>query len=437
MIIEALLTAYNLVWFMVNGYNLYPVIKSRMAGGRTGDDGESYARYMSSTSDWPMISVLIPAYQEESVLERCVSRLYGSNYPNDRLDLIILTEKDDPGTAAIARKCERTYGARHLIARDTGEPRGKPRALKQGFRIVRGEIVGVIDAEDIIDPELFRHVAYEIREKGRDVIQGKLDMSNDEDGWKNAQFRAEYGFWYNHYLPHLARSRLPIPLGGTTNFFRREVLEAVDDWDAYNLTEDFELGLRLYNLSPEGRPEESRYSVGVFDCVTREESPLTWNAWIRQRTRWQRGKIQTLKKLIGNPRGGMGRKAKSLMACMSPHFSLVSITGIVAFCIAALYGVALPLPLAILSYFNLATIPYYCVRQGAGYLKATEGEQIGYRRTKALILAVSLPVYWAFQWAADLRAIKQEYVDRRIFWEKTGHSGRNLLYTLLFRLVRG
>lgn len=435
MIVEALLSAYNVVWAIVNGYNLYPVFRSGLGRRKKDDGGEGFERFARKTAVWPEITVLVPAYREEGVLERCIARLHGSNYPRDRLDIIILTEQNDPGTSAIARMCVKRFGARHLEIRETVEPKGKPRALKQGLRLARGGIVGVIDAEDLIDPELFRHVAYEIMDRGRDVIQGRLDMSNDHDGWKNAQFRAEYGFWYNHYLPHLADSRLPIPLGGTTNFFRKDVLEAIDDWDAYNLTEDFELGLRLYNLPPPAR--RKAYSVGVFDCVTREESPLTWGGWLKQRTRWQRGKIQTLRKVMRHPGGGAGKRATSLMACMSPHVSLVNITGIAIFIAAGLYGISLPLPAALLSYFNLATIPYYCIRQGFGYLKATEGEDIGYRRTKALIVAATLPVYWAFQWAADLRAIKQEYIDRRIFWEKTEHSGRNLLHTLLFRLVRG
>jgi len=424
MLLKGLLVAYNLVWFLVNGYNIYPLIKSTLSKDRKDNDEEEYEKYIQKMAELPKLSVLVPAYHEENVLERCINRLRNSNYPKDNLDLIILTEMDDKETSAIAQKCVKKYHAKHVYIKETGEPKGKPRALKQGLKHADGEIVGVIDAEDIIDPDLFRHVAFEIKEKGNDAIQGKLDMTNDDDGWKNMQFRAEYGYWYNHYLPCLAKSKLPIPLGGTTNFFKKKVLEEIDDWDAYNLTEDFELGLRLYNLTPKEETHLKEYSVAVFNSVTREESPLTWQGWIKQRTRWQRGKIQTLKKVMKNPNRGVGKTTNSLMACILPHIAVINITGIIVCLIAALSQATLPLPFAVLSYINITTIPYYCIRQGVGYLKATNNEEIKYRKTKAVIVAVTLPVYWGFQWAADLRALKQEYFDKRIFWEKTEHVGR-------------
>ncbi len=85
--------------------------------------------------------------------------------------------------------------------------------------------------------------------------------------------------------PGLARLGLPIALGGTSNHFRVETLRRLNGWDAWNVTEDIDLGIRLARFG---------YRVGMLASSTQEEAPHTLGAWLRQRRRWQKGWMITL-----------------------------------------------------------------------------------------------------------------------------------------------
>jgi cellulose synthase/poly-beta-1,6-N-acetylglucosamine synthase-like glycosyltransferase len=366
----------------------------------------------------PTISILLPAYRETETLKECVKSLFEVDYPKEKLDVIVITENDDRETNKVVEELKKDYKLTHLIVEETAQPKGKPRALNQGLKYAKGEIIGVIDAEDIISKDLLRKAAYSIKVEGFDAIQAILDMANDYDGWKNLQFRGEYGYWFRIYLPALAMIGFPVPLGGTSNFIKKDVIEKLGGWDPYNLTEDFDLGLRLYNedkrvgtisaLTRRRGIFEERYNVKIIDSVTKEESPITFYSWLRQRTRWQRGKIQTLKKYLKNPPRGLAKKLHTFMACFSPHLGPINLTGIALSLYALATNIELPFPIRELTYINLAAISGYMYMQARGYLEATKDEYKKYRKTKALIVALTLPAYWLMQWIADLRAIKQE-----------------------------
>jgi cellulose synthase/poly-beta-1,6-N-acetylglucosamine synthase-like glycosyltransferase len=148
-------------------------------------------------------------------------------------------------------------------------------------------------------------------------------------------------------------------------------------------------------------------------------------SWIRQRTRWQEGKIQTLKKYIKNPPKGIKKKFHTFMACFSPHLGPINLSGIALSIYTFINNIPLPTPIRELTYINLAAIGGYMYMQAKGYLDATKNENVKNRKIKALICAITLPAYWFMQWIADLRAIKREYIGKKIFWEKTKHEGRH------------
>jgi cellulose synthase/poly-beta-1,6-N-acetylglucosamine synthase-like glycosyltransferase len=189
-ILFAILLAYTLGWAAVNIYNLYPLLNyyTRRKETEAGDDYRLPAKL-------PKISILLPAYHEELVLMHSIENIFKSDYPPERLDVIILTEEDDSETIRIAKDLAKKYGARHVQVEATDEPKGKPRALNFGLKHITGDIVGVIDAEDIIDPKLFKKVTA-LLNSGYDAVQGVLDMVNDRDGFTNMHLRAEYRYWY-------------------------------------------------------------------------------------------------------------------------------------------------------------------------------------------------------------------------------------------------
>ena len=431
-VLLSILSAYTAIWAAINVYNVYPLIAYNL----NRRFGRRYAKYRLPDK-LPTISILVPAYHEGNVLEHSVKSIFKADYPADLIDVIILTESDDHTTTKIAKQLVKDCGTRHVHIEETEEPRGKPRALNVGLRHVRGEIVGVVDAEDIIARRLFKEVVAMIY-SGFDAVQGVLDMTNDRDGFKNMHLRAEYRYWYKTYIPALVYSNFPVPLGGTTNFFKRSILHELNGWDPYNLTEDFDLGIRLYNEHKKigavydmlkGRESRSlfhnKYELGLMKSVTKEESPITWIGWLKQRTRWQRGKIQTLRKVMKKPPERSEQKAHSIAMSLVPHLGLINITGI-AFSVYVLFSrIVLPAWIYYIFYFNLAMILFYSVMQGKSYFDVVHKNR-KHKLRNAVFIGLTTPAYWFLQWIADLRAIKQEYVDRRIFWEKTEHVGVNM-----------
>ncbi len=433
MLLFAILVAYTVIWLSTNLYNLYPLLNYHLKRKKFAVAGSTH----NLPSRLPKISVLLPAYHEESVLPYSIKRIFESDYPSRLLEVIVLTEKDDLGTITVVNNLIKKYGIKHLRIKEEGLPRGKPRALNFGLKYITGSIVGVIDAEDIIDKKLFKKVVA-LMNSGYDAVQGVLDMVNDRDGFTNMHMRAEYRYWYHVYMPALTYSNFPVPLGGTTNFFQKNILKELKGWDPFNVTEDFDLGIRLYNEHKKvgiafdmlgKRASDSlfhnKYDFSMMNSVTLEESPTTFMGWLRQRTRWQRGKIQTLKKIINDPPDSFLNKIHSVMMSLVPHMGLINLTGIILSVLAFFIKTPLPPWIYYLFGFNIIMFVFYCAMQGYGYLTSVNRNR-RYRILKALFVGFTTPIYWAMQWGADIRAIKHEYLGAKVFWEKTAHSGAHI-----------
>ncbi|EQD64948.1 glycosyl transferase, group 2 family protein [mine drainage metagenome] len=242
--IDGVVAAYNTVWAGINAYNFSALLR-RERPSET--DPENLNLIRRDASALPKISILLPAYHEANVLRKSVGALYNSDYPREKFEILLLLEHDDPNTINTAAQLSMEYSNVRTILVSSKHYKNKPNALNHGLFLSTGNIIGVIDAEDIVEKELLLKVAYNIDQRKYDIVQGVLDMTNDSDGWKNLMQRAEYAYWFKYTLPGLEASGLPVPLGGTTNFFRRNILESLNGWNPNNLTEDFELGIRLYN----------------------------------------------------------------------------------------------------------------------------------------------------------------------------------------------
>jgi cellulose synthase/poly-beta-1,6-N-acetylglucosamine synthase-like glycosyltransferase len=167
-----------------------------------------------------------------------------------------------------------------------GHPQTKPRALNYTLRFARGEIVGVWDAEDAPAPDQLRRVAASFAAAPPDLacLQGRLDYYNAERNWLARCFAIEYATWFRLVLPGLVRLSLVPPLGGTTLFFRRAAIEALEGWDAHNVTEDADLGIRLARRG---------LRTEMLDSTTGEEAAADVRTWVRQRSRWTKGYVLT------------------------------------------------------------------------------------------------------------------------------------------------
>ena len=475
--VEAIVAAYNAAWASTNAYSFSALLRR---GKPNNADTKELDAFVKENTAMPKISILLPAYHEANVLNESVNTLYNSNYPKERFEILILLERDDTNTINAAAHLSLKYPNVRPIIVSSKHYKNKPNALNHGLSLSVGEIIGVIDAEDLVEKDLLLKVAYNIGKRGYDVVQGVLDMNNDTDGWKNMMQRAEYSYWFQHLLPGMEASGMPLPLGGTTNFFKAGILNSVGGWNPKNLTEDFELGIKLYNLNlaeeskqkkmarqekennstypyinkytasfyakhasdysnriqNEARDrfnESKRKDAGkiksivlikMIQTITQEESPTSWSAWMKQRTRWQQGKIQTAKEYaINMPKTAKG-KANTTMAVITPHIAVLNITGI-AIGSYAFATSALSLPIMIFTYFNFASIFAYCIANGISYSSIVKPEEKPHRKLKAAIVAITTPAYWVVQWVADIKALKREYIDRDGTWDKTEHKGRH------------
>ncbi|WP_299364562.1 glycosyltransferase family 2 protein [uncultured Paracoccus sp.] len=233
----------------------------------------------------PLISVMVPLFEEAHIADRLVGRLSRLTYPRELSDIILVVEETDKVTRAALDGVTLPRWLRVVIVPD-GRIKTKPRALTYALSFCRGEIIGVWDAEDRPEPDQLYKVARHLHAAGPDVacVQGALDFYNPRTNWLSRCFTIEYAALFRGILPGVSRLGLIVPLGGTTQFFRREALERSGAWDAWNVTEDADLGVRLARMG---------MRVEVGDFTTHEEANCRTLPWIRQRSRWLKGYAMT------------------------------------------------------------------------------------------------------------------------------------------------
>jgi len=234
---------------------------------------------------WPVFSVLVPMYKEPETVKQMVASLEAMDYPADRKDVQILLEADDEATLAAARALTLPPGFR-VTEIPESFPRTKPKACNIGLHLAKGEYLVIYDAEDLPEKDQLKKavMAFEASPENVVCVQSRLNYYNPRQNVLTRWFTAEYSAWFDLQLPGLAALGAVIPLGGTSNHFKTRVLRELMGWDAYNVTEDCDLGVRL------GR---AGYATRMLETTTWEEACSDVRFWIKQRTRWQKGYIQT------------------------------------------------------------------------------------------------------------------------------------------------
>jgi cellulose synthase/poly-beta-1,6-N-acetylglucosamine synthase-like glycosyltransferase len=239
------------------------------------------------TSSRMSFSLLVPGRHEEAVLGSTLTRLATLEHPD--YEVLAIVGHDDPGTHAVAEEVAQRHPGRVRVIVDHSWPKSKPKALNTALPFCRGAAVGVFDAEDVVHPGLLAKVEQQFGDTGAHVVQGGVQLMNHNSSWYSLRNVLEYFFWFASRLHFHAEQRF-IPLGGNTVFVRTPLLRAVDGWDPECLAEDCELGVRLSAL---GARTVVAYEP---EFVTREETPDTLGALVKQRTRWSQGFLQVLRK---------------------------------------------------------------------------------------------------------------------------------------------
>jgi cellulose synthase/poly-beta-1,6-N-acetylglucosamine synthase-like glycosyltransferase len=371
-------------------------------------------------ADLPSVTVLVPLCREAAVVPDLARNLSALDYPRDRLEVLVLMEPDDAETQAAARR-HLSAAPFRTVAVPGGAPRTKPRACNVGLALARGELVVVYDGEDRPEPDQLRVAAAALAADPRlAVVQARLACDHAEGAPLVTRLWAlDYMALFGAVVPFLSRHGLPFLLGGTSNHFRRSALVAAGGWDAWNVTEDADLAVRLARRG---------WRSAAIDSTTWEEAPLTVRSWVKQRGRWLKGFAATTLVHMREPRLAarqMGPRAAAALLLQLP-LSLL--------CIAA-HPVALLLVACGLADGSLwrpsgdpAGDALLAVQAGtmcAGYLAALALHAAVLLRARrrgvgAWLLAL-LPAYWLLtSWAlavglADLAA-------RPHRWAKTAHG---------------
>ena len=233
----------------------------------------------------PKVSILIPLYREKNIAAQLVANLEKLNYPRSHLEVILVLESHDTQTRACLEAIELPKWMR-VIHAAPGTIKTKPRALNYALPFCSGEIIGVLDAEDAPEPDQLRAVVTRFSSVSAKTVclQGRLDYYNPQSNWLARCFTMEYASWFRIMLQALAQIGFAIPLGGTTLYFRRSALVELGGWDAHNVTEDADLGIRLARAG---------YRCAMLKTTTFEEANNMPLSWVQQRSRWIKGYFMT------------------------------------------------------------------------------------------------------------------------------------------------
>ena len=355
---------------------------------------------------WPHYTVLVPLFREADGIDRLLRHLDALDYPRSKLEVVLICEPHDAPTRAALRR-PLPEGFRVAVAPAQG-PQTKPKALTAILPTTRGEIVTIYDAEDAPHPQQLKAAARAFAADPRLVaLQAPLEVDNAHPAWVSRQFALEYAALFHVWLPWLCRLGLPVPLGGTSNHVRRDALDAVGGWDAFNVTEDADLAFRLA-LEPGAR-------FGWLGYPTMEEAVAGFRAWCPQRTRWLKGFMQTW---LGHATCGTGWRQGGWRRAVSLHVT-VGLTLLSTL----LHGLLLPVIVAA-SVAGFASSPALITAGGLLYASGLAGLAVGARRARirlSLRDAVLAPLYWLMLTVPAWLAVR-ELVLRPHHWNKTAHN---------------
>lgn len=363
-------------------------------------------------------SLIMPCRNErEDVMRATLSALLSQSH--SRKEVIISVGHDDPETVRTAQLLASEFPDLVRVSIDVSETKNKPLQLNRALTMCRNSVVGVFDAESIAAKALLAHIDSVFATKNADVVQGAVQLINYRDTWYSLRNCLEYFTWFRSRLHAHSRQGF-IPLGGNTVFIKRDLLNEVGGWDGSCLAEDCDLGVRLSTL---GRRIIVAYAP---ELVTREETPESLYALIRQRTRWSLGFMQVFAK--GDWKNLPTRRMRTIAwwTLMQQHFMAMAGVCIPLAIVAAIWG-QFPLVVTLVTFLplipTLVTVAFdVCMLHEFGRDHGFAIRGYDYFR-----LIVGTPLYQLVLAVSALRALVK-FVRRDFLWEKTDHSGSHLAY---------
>jgi glycosyltransferase XagB len=365
----------------------------------------------------PVYTVLVPVYKEANIVGLLMNNLRVLDYPASKLEILLLMEEDDNETLTAARAAHPPETVTFVIV-PRGVPKTKPRACNVGLFFARGEYLVIYDAEDRPEPDQLKKavVAFQKGPQNMVCVQAALNYFNVYENFLTRMFTLEYSYWFDYMLPGLDRLRLPIPLGGTSNHFRTDVLRKLGGWDSFNVTEDADLGIRA---SAEG------YTVGVINSTTYEEANNHAGNWVRQRSRWIKGYMQTVLVHLRDPFGLVRKVGWRNALGFVMLIAGTPVTFLATLPLWALYVVWLVTRTPLLDALFPPLILYiglFNLLLGNILMIYLNMLAVFKRRYYGLMpFALLNPAYWFLHSIASYKALWQLFT-KPFFWEKTNHG---------------
>lgn len=414
--LQLIVAFLSLIYFLDVLFNLYLVLKSLRFPQEINIEEKDITKI--DEVKLPVYTILCPLYHEAHVLPQFLSSIEKISWPKDKLDVILLLEEDDAQTIEAAHKVGLPSYVRSLIVPHS-IPKTKPKACNFGLAHANGEYLVIYDAEDIPDPMQLKkaYLGFQRLDESVICLQAKLNYYNPHQNLLTRFFTAEYSLWFDVTLTGLQSINTSIPLGGTSNHFKIESLKKVLGWDPFNVTEDADLGVRLFKKG---------FKTAMIDSTTLEEANSRLGNWFRQRSRWIKGYMQTY--LVHTRENPSEKKqgihslifqliigGKIAFVLINPllwfaTFAYFALYMYVGSAIEALYpSVVFYMAVFSLVFGNFLFLYYYMI----GVAKKGHWSLMKY--------VLLVPVYWLMISIAAIIALYQ-LIFKPHFWEKTVHG---------------
>jgi len=231
------------------------------------------------------VSILIPAHNEEQVIDRLLQRMTELTYPKDKLQIIVIDDGSIDKTGKIAGQYSKAHSYVKVIRRSRKEGgRGKAAALNAGFKHANGEIILCFDADYYPQRDIVEKLTREFVDPRVGIVQGRITVLNESQNTVTRLVTLERIGGYR--VDQQARDSLGLitQFGGTVGGVRRSLLERLGGWDESILAEDTDLTFRVYLAG---------YKVSyVSEAECYEEAVESWQDYWKQRYRWAKGHMQ-------------------------------------------------------------------------------------------------------------------------------------------------
>lgn len=404
----------NLACFLTVTYKFVVFIigKLKKAGGKFLLKNK-YTDFLEGRT--PIYSILVPLFKEEKSVKRLIKALSAIDYPKSALDIKLVVEADDEITIN-AIKSAKPPQYMEIIKVPYSLPQTKPKACNYALNYVRGEFVTIYDAEDLPDEMQLRKALATFKKGDANLacVQAKLNYYNAEKNILTKWFALEYATWFEVMIKGLEGVKSAIPLGGTSNHIKVAVLKQIGGWDAFNVTEDADLGMRL---------AQNNYKTAVINSITMEEAPSTFWAWIKQRTRWLKGFVQTYFVHMRAPQALIKKTGIEGFATLQ---FLIGLPVLIYFLTPIWVGLSLVfgvpdflVQLAVINFFYASIthliMAFFAQRNLFGHHEVPVFSNV------PIVAILTIPAYGMLNIFAAWRAVYQ-LITQPYYWDKTEHG---------------